>query len=154
MLLPVLVWVTKKPPSINTEAHDLERGEFLHASIATASTIANGTCRLHDGSGEVDTHQLGGFCKYSARPNTKCASLGPPPAESATTGNATSCPSSPKATVMTRKERPPRTAQLSPCLPQHATGHYPAAHGHIVEGKGKRAEGGVKDTEQERFLPP
>jgi hypothetical protein len=36
---------------------------------------------------------------------------------------------------------------------QHATGHYPAAHRHIVEGKGKRAEGGVKDTEQERFLP-
>jgi hypothetical protein len=36
---------------------------------------------------------------------------------------------------------------------EHATRHYPAAHRHIVEGKGKRAEGGVKDTEQERFLP-
>ncbi len=29
---------------------------------------------------------------------------------------------------------------------QHATRHYPAAHRHIVEGKGKRAEGGVKET--------
>ena len=36
---------------------------------------------------------------------------------------------------------------------QHATRHYPPAHRHIVKGKGKRAEGGVKDTEQERFLP-
>src|SRR5437764_15284777 len=34
---------------------------------------------------------------------------------------------------------------------QHATRHYPAAHRHIVEGKGERAEGSVKHTEQGTF---
>ena len=36
---------------------------------------------------------------------------------------------------------------------QHAATYHPAAHRDIVEGKSERAEGGVKDTEQET-LPP
>ena len=36
---------------------------------------------------------------------------------------------------------------------QHATRNYPPAHRRIVEGKGEGAEGSVKDTEQETFLP-
>jgi hypothetical protein len=31
---------------------------------------------------------------------------------------------------------------------QHAAGHHPLAHRHIVERKGERAESSVKDTEQ------
>jgi hypothetical protein len=34
---------------------------------------------------------------------------------------------------------------------QHAAGHHSPAHRPIVEGKGDRAEGKVKDTEQKTF---
>ena len=46
-----------------------------------------------------------------------------------------------------------RSARPWPCLAARYPS-LPPAHRHIVEGKGKRAEGGVKNTEQERFLPP
>jgi len=52
---------------------------------------------------------------------------------------------------MTRKERSPiGTVMAMPCstLPV-----LPPVHRHIVEGKGERAEGGVKNTAQGTFLP-
>src|SRR5215469_3257492 len=60
MPLPVLVWVTKEPPSINTEPMACSIVNFS-CSVATASIIANGTCSWTTRSGEVDAHQLVGF---------------------------------------------------------------------------------------------
>src|SRR6266850_1421807 len=82
---------------------------------------------------------------------TKCTTPWHANQVSAAIGNTTSWCSSPNAMVMTRKESPP-IGTVSAMPLQHAAGHHPSAHRHVVQRKGERAKSGVKDPEQ--GLPP